>query len=105
VATPESKVKQRVKKILKAYEPELWCHWPVPGGYGKSVLDCEGCFRGLGFAIETKAAGVPPTPRQLATMREMRASGMKVFLIDGEKWPYHWLETWLQVTSLRPPRQ
>ena len=105
MATPESKVKRRVKAILKEYEPEIWANWPVPVGYGTPMLDCIGSFRGLSFAIETKAPGEKPTPRQLATMREMRRGGVKVFLIDGEKWPYSWLELWLQTTALGSLRQ
>ena len=100
MATPESKIKRHVKGILAQYEPELWCNWPVPTGFGEPTLDCVGCFKGRFFAIETKKPKMMPTPRQKATMREMKLAGAKVFLIDGDKWPYIWLERWLQAVKL-----
>lgn len=85
--TPEGKVKAAVKKLLKQY-PNVYSHWPVQTGYGAPTLDCVGSiasslYPGLGvsFAIETKAPGQHPTPRQELTMQNMRAGGVKVFVI------------------------
>jgi hypothetical protein len=77
--TPEGKVKDRVKKRLKiagAYQ-----HWPVQTGYGSACLDCHGCYRGHYFAIETKAPGKHPTPRQLLSMEDIENAGGKVLVI------------------------
>lgn len=82
--TPEGKVKNRVKALLKQYEPRLWQHWPVQAGYGKPCLDCHGTFDGFSFAIETKAPGKKPTPRQQATIDDLLEAGCPVFVI-GEK--------------------
>lgn len=79
MAGPEAKVKTRVKKILKEYS--AYQHWPVQTGYGAACLDCHGCFKGHYFAIETKAPGKHPTPRQLMTIADIEASGGKVFVI------------------------
>jgi hypothetical protein len=95
--TPEGKIKALVKKLLADSERwgYIWSDWPVPAGYGKSRLDCDGSYYGRFFAIETKAPGKKPTPRQEATIRDMRRSGAAVFVVDGpeslamvEKWLY-----------------
>ena len=101
--TPEARVKHKVKLILVQYEDIIYQNWPVPIGYGAPMLDCIGSIRGRSFAIETKAPGEKPTPRQLSTMRAMKKGGVKLFLIDGAKWPYAPLEIWLaQVHRSRP---
>lgn len=106
--TPESKVKAKVKRILKQYEPMVYTHWPVQAGYGSPTLDCVGSIKppwmeyGIPFTVETKRPGQKPTPRQLHTMRMMKQGGYKVFLIDGEKYPYTILETWLARQFKRP---
>ncbi len=96
--TPEGKVKERVKRILKRYHPALYEEWPVRAGYGSPTLDCIGWLLGQAFAIETKAPGKKPTARQIETMRAMKEGGAKIFLIDGEKFPYTTLERWLART-------
>jgi hypothetical protein len=96
--TPEGKVKVRVKRILDRYKPALYAHWPVQTGFGAPTLDCNGALWGQAFSIETKAAGKRPTARQIETMREMKAAGIKIFLIDGGKFPYTPLEVWLAKT-------
>jgi hypothetical protein len=93
--TPEGKVKVRVKRILAKHRPQLYAHWPVQTGFGAPTLDCVGAIFGRAFSIETKAPGKKPTPRQITTMQEMKAAGYKIFLIDGEKYPYTTLEIWL----------
>lgn len=102
--TPEGKVKKQVKAVIKAYEQYLYGEWPVPGGYGKSGLDFNGCFLGRYFAIETKAPGKELTPRQELTKSRIEAAGGKVFVIgsDGTSRIEHWysgideLEHWFK---------
>lgn len=95
VMTPEGKVKAAVKKVLTPRQQQgtLYAVWPVPSGYGESTLDCVGCYRGQFFAIETKARGKKPTPRQSRCIDMMVAAGGKVFVVDSvegaamvEKW-------------------
>jgi hypothetical protein len=86
--TPEGKVKKLVRACLQAQGRTVWHHWPVPYGYGESTLDCIGALRigegrALAFAIETKAPGEEPTPRQDVKIKVMREVGIKVFVIDG----------------------
>ena len=100
--TPESKVKHKVKALLKKYG--CYQHWPVQIGYGSACLDCHGAHSGLYFAIETKAPGNHPTPRQLLTIEEIEAAGGKVFvigekLVDGVYSGMGELEEWLQNES------
>jgi hypothetical protein len=78
--TPEGKVKDAVKKMLKGFG--AYFHMPVQAGYGAPTLDFIGCHRGKFFAIETKAPGKTPTPRQLLTIREMEAARAITFVID-----------------------
>ncbi len=53
-------------------------------GYGAACLDCHGCYKTKYYAIETKAPGKHPTPRQVLTIEEVKASGGRVFVI-GER--------------------
>jgi len=82
MATPESKVKDAVKKMLKEYK--AYQHWPVQTGYGAPTLDCIACVAGLYIAIETKAPGKKPTPRQLLTMEEINNAGGITLVVDGD---------------------
>lgn len=88
--TPEGKVKDTVKKVLKKHN--VYYEMPVPTGFGKSGLDFSCCVRGLAFYIETKRLGQKPTDRQGATIENMRKAGAKVFVIDGD---VSELTTWL----------
>jgi hypothetical protein len=90
VSTPEGKVKSQVKDVLKKYA--AYWHCPVQNGMGAPTLDFVGCHFGEFFAIETKAPGKKPTPRQELTMDEMKKAAAKVFVIDGDTSE---LEEWL----------
>lgn len=81
MATPEGRVKSEVKELLAEHEQDLWCNWPVPGGYGVPMLDCIGAHKGRAFAIETKRPGETLTPRQQFTKEEMERGGIRVFVI------------------------
>lgn len=80
--TPEGKVKEAVKKVLKAHG--AYWHCPVQNGMGAPSLDFIGCFMGRYFGIETKAPGKKPTPRQELTIKAIEDAGGKVFVIDGD---------------------
>jgi len=92
----EKQVKAAVKKVLansKQYG-YIYSNWPVPAGYGTSTLDCFGCISGEFFAIETKAPGKKPTPRQEVVISEMREAAGRVFVIDTPSGTAE-LEGWL----------
>lgn len=93
MATPEGKVKAKVKEILD--EAGAYHHWPVQNGMGAPCLDCHGCHCGRYFAIETKAPGKHLTDRQAKTMRQIQAAGGKVFMIDGGEQGVFELLSWL----------
>lgn len=90
--TPEGIVKDKVRKLLATFDVagkdgygRLYSHWPVQNGMGNPTLDCIGCYYGVYFAVETKAPGKTPTPRQQLTIKQMLASGAAVFVIDGDE--------------------
>lgn len=80
--TPEGKVKEKVKKVLKQYA--AYWHCPVQNGMGSPSLDFIGCLNGKYFGIETKAGNKQPTPRQAVTMQQIVDAGGVVFLINDE---------------------
>ena len=88
--TPEGKVKAQVKSLLQLHD--AYYFMPVQSGYGMQTLDFLGCHRGRFFAIETKAPGKKPTPRQELTIEKMLKGRAKVFVIDGN---LDELEDWL----------
>ncbi len=83
--TPEGKVKDQVKRLLKKYG--CYQFWPVQTGYGAPTLDCIACAFGHFLGIETKAPGKHPTPRQRMTIEDMRGAEATVFVV-GEKLLY-----------------
>lgn len=87
--TEEGKLKDKVRAFLKERKvasvsrpmPDAVGHYHmyVPGGYGEPALDFTGCYKGRYFAIETKAHGKTPTPRQdLIIESIIRAGGWVV---------------------------
>jgi len=98
-ATPEGRVKNRVRKVLARYAG-LYQFWPVSTGLGATSLDVIGCYKGCFFAIETKTAGKKLTPRQEVTAAQMVAAGAKVFVVVGEDSPVLFeLKTWLDAVE------
>ena len=87
-STPEGKVKKMVNAVLDEFEDRLtggglYRYWPVPSGFGASSLDCLICYRGMFIAIETKAPGKKPTPRQELCIAQIKEGGGVVLVIDG----------------------
>lgn len=83
--TPEGKVKALVKRRMAEAFPACYRFMPVQNGMGAPSLDMLYCVEGLFVAIETKAPGGKPTPRQLLTMQEMIRAGALVYTVDGEE--------------------
>lgn len=90
MSTPENAVKAAVKLLLKKHG--VYWHCPVQNGMGAPSLDFICCHCGKYLAIETKAPGKKPTPRQEITISEIEKAGGTVFVIDGDLSP---LEEWL----------
>lgn len=91
--TPEGKIKEKVKSVLRNYM--TYWHCPVQNGMGAPSLDFVGCYRGMFFAIETKAGNKKPTPRQVTTIEDMQAAGAEVFVVNevsGLEELKNWLE-------------
>lgn len=91
--TPEGRIKDQVKKLLRQYG--AYWHCPVQNGLGAPSLDFIICNRGRYCAVETKAPGKKPTPRQLLTIAAIEESGGKVFVVDGA-YGLNQLERWLK---------
>jgi len=95
--TEEGKIKEQVKKMLKHFG--AYFEMPVPGGYGKSGLDFNVCYRGFWLSIETKAPGKKLTPRQEATVRRIREAAGVALVVDGPQGLDH-LKTFLIIAGL-----
>jgi Holliday junction resolvase len=80
--TPEGKVKDKVKRLLKKYG--AYYFMPVQSGYGAPTLDILACYRGIFVAIETKAPGKKPTARQELTIKQIKEARGQVYVIDGD---------------------
>jgi hypothetical protein len=81
MTTPEGAVKAKVRELLALYVG-IYEYWPVPSGYGRTTLDCLGCYRGRFFVIETKAPGKKPTLRQIGKIAKIERAMGRTFVID-----------------------
>jgi hypothetical protein len=73
-ATPEKKVKDKVRKILT--ESGAFHFMPATHGYGTSgVPDIIGCYKGRMFAIECKAGDNKPTALQMKNLALISGAG------------------------------
>lgn len=80
MSTPEGKVKEGIKRVFKRYD--VYWHMPVQNGMGEPTLDFVACGDGIFIAVEAKAKGKRPTPRQQITMAEMQKAGAFVFVVN-----------------------
>lgn len=85
MTTPETKIKNKIDKILKAQGDRLYYFRPVQTGMGTRTLDYLGACCGAPFAIEAKAPGKKPTELQEICIRRMQAAGIAVFVISGDE--------------------
>ena len=89
---PESKLKDKIKEFLKlrgvasltnpVFSARGFYWMPVPGPVGAPFLDFVGCYNGRFFAIETKAPGQKPTPRQQINIALVEQSRGEVWVGD-----------------------
>lgn len=86
-ATPEAKVKAKIKAILK--EHNVYYAMPIGSGYGNSgVPDFLCCVNGQFVAIEAKAGKNEPTALQLKNLKEINASGGYTLVINENNMDY-----------------
>ncbi len=80
-ATPESKVKKAIRKILD--EHGAYYAMPIGTGYGRSgVPDFLVCVHGRFLAVEAKANGGKTTALQEFNLEKIRNSGGVAMVID-----------------------
>ena len=82
-STPEKKVKEKIKQILKA-RGAVYC-MPATGGFGKSgVSDFIVCYKGYFIAIEAKAGKGTTTALQDKWLAEVsEAGGISIVINEG----------------------
>jgi hypothetical protein len=83
MATPESKVKEKVKKLLDSYTDIYW-FMPVPMLYQARSVDFLVCYAGRFIAIETKAAGKKLSAYQKLTFAKIEAAGGLTFVVSTD---------------------
>jgi hypothetical protein len=83
MSTPEVKVKNKVKKLLK--ENNAYFCMPVSGGFGASgVPDIIACYRGFFIGIECKAGNNTPTALQKKNLQDIVNAGGGVAVINED---------------------
>lgn len=93
MTTPEGKVKEKIKKLLKAYN--AYYHMPIQNGMGAPTLDFIGCHKGRYYSVEAKAGSKQPTAMQKHTMLEIQKAGGHPFVVN-EFTGLEELEWWLK---------
>lgn len=82
-ATPESRVKAKIKAILKSYD--AYYAMPIGTGYGNSgVPDFLVCLGGEFLAIEAKAGKNAPTALQLKNLDAVVSAGGRALVINED---------------------
>lgn len=86
-ATPEAKVKTKIKKILKDHN--VYYAMPIGTGYGSSgVPDFLCCVNGNFLAIEAKAGKGTTTALQDKNIRDIKQAGGTAAVIAEEQLEY-----------------
>lgn len=84
MATPEGKVKAKIKAYLKTV-PDCWFYMPVQNGMGVvGIPDIVACIQGRFVGIETKAPGREGnvTANQRANLDAIVAAGGIAFVVS-----------------------
>jgi hypothetical protein len=99
--TPEGRVKEGIKRVLKKYD--VWYFMPAANGFGKQgVSDFICCWDGQFLAIEAKAPGKEKdtTPNQERFISEVKLNGGWAFVCDDPAALDNWLRLQRTVTCL-----
>ena len=95
-STPESKVKGKIKALLKKYG--VYYAMPIGTGFGNSgVPDFLCCVGGKFLAIEAKAGAGKTTALQEKNLREIKEAGGSTAVIYETN--IDDLENWLRSTT------
>ena len=82
-STPESKVKDKIKDLLKKHG--VYYAMPIGTGFGNSgVPDFLCCVGGEFLAIEAKAGKGKPTALQEKNMRDIRSAGGRALVVSDD---------------------
>jgi Holliday junction resolvase len=82
-STPESKVKDKIKDLLKKHG--VYYAMPIGTGFGNSgVPDFLCCVGGKFLAIEAKAGKGKPTALQEKNMRDIRSAGGRALVVSDD---------------------
>lgn len=85
MTTPEGKVKDAIKKLLKSYGTKVYYVMPATWGYGKSgAPDFVICAAGRFLSVEAKSATGKPTPLQVIAMDSIREAGGSAYIVKDE---------------------
>lgn len=79
--TPEAKVVQQIKALVKSYGGEVR---KVEWSGRRGAPDLLVLMPGHHFFVEVKAPGEKPRPEQVREHERLRAAGFKVFVSDGD---------------------
>lgn len=97
--TPEGRVKEKVKRLLRKYD--AYWHCPVQNGMGAPALDfMQVTVGGLVCAIECKAGSGTLTARQRSTVADIRRAGGTVLVVTDQESTIEELEQWLITARL-----
>jgi hypothetical protein len=95
--TPEGKVKDKIKKMLKYHK--IWYCMPATYGFGVSgVPDFVCCARGKFFGIEAKAKNGALTPLQMKAAADIAQAGGMVHVQWGDD-DYNTLDAHLRLLA------
>ena len=83
--TPEGKVKEQVKRLLRSHN--AYYFMPVQNGMGAPSLDFLICHNGNFLGVETKAPGKKPTKRQEVTMMHTTLELLSMWLTANARTP------------------
>lgn len=84
--TPEGKVKEKIKELLKSYGSDVYYFMPAMGTFGKNgVPDIVACVHGAFLAIEVKADKHknPPTAIQEKNLNDIKQAEGHALVIDA----------------------
>lgn len=82
-ATPEAKVKKKIKDMLKAYG--AYYAMPVAGMFGSAgVPDFLVCYVGVFIGIEAKAGRGKTTALQDKNLRDIREAGGQAIVVNEQ---------------------
>jgi Holliday junction resolvase len=96
--TPEAKVKDKIKKILKAHG--VYYVMPIGSGYGNAgVPDFICCYKGFFMAIEAKASGNMTTVLQAKNLEEIIDAGGVAVVVNENN--LHAIEGWLRILEVK----